>query len=215
MRPNLRRHARPVVADDHEYTDLTKINLTDVYNKYVSEHQVSDAQKKELKELFLFKDFVGKTMDGGYVNFHQPKEKGYKPAKVLIMSYIAEWCKNCNYEAPYLRETYKKYHLRGLEIVGRSEYSEVDKMKQMLAKNQTPYPVITGSVIAYSERQKIRMETFQYLLRNTLGDKRTWGTPFSIIVINGDVNNPYIAMGEMKWDQLDALLERTLGTTQQ
>src|SRR5262245_38560836 len=111
-------------ADDHEWTDLMKINLTEAYNKYVSEHQVSDAQKKELKELFLFKDFVGKTMDGGYVNFHQPNEKGYKSAKVLIMSYIAEWCKNCNYEAPYLRETYKKYHSRGLEIVGRSEYSE-------------------------------------------------------------------------------------------
>jgi len=203
----------PAVANDHEYTDLIKINLTDVYNKYVSEHQVTEAQKKELKELFEFKDFIGKTMDGGYVNFHQPKEKGYKPAKMLMMSYIAEWCKNCNYEAPYLREIYKKYHSRGLEIVGRSEYSEVEKMKAVLQKNQTPFPVITGSVIAYSERQKIRMETFQYLLRNTLGDKRTWGTPFTIIVLNNDLNNPYVAMGEIKAEQFDALLEKTFGTS--
>jgi len=200
-------------ADDHEYTDLVKINLTDVYNKYVAEHQVTEAQKKELKELFQFKDFIGKAMDGRYVNFHHPKEKGYKPAKVLIMSYIAEWCKNCNYEAPYLRDTYNKYNSRGLEIVGRSEYSEVDKMKAVIERHHTPYPVITGSVIAYNERQKIRMETFQYLLRNTLGDKRTWGTPFSIIVVNGDLNNPYVAMGEMKAEQLDALLAKTLGTT--
>jgi len=199
----------------HEYTDLLKVNLTDLYNKYVAEHQVTEAQKKELKELFQFKDFVGKAMDGRYVNFHQPKEKGYKPAKVLIMSYIAEWCPNCNYEAPYLRDIYNKYNSRGLEIVGRSEYSEVDKMKAVIERHHTPYPVITGSVIAYSERQKIRMETFQYLLRTTIGDKRTWGTPFSIIVINGDLNNPYVVMGEMKAEQVDPLLEKALGISAQ
>ena len=104
--------AAPAAANDHEYTDLVKVNLTEVYNKYVSEHQVSEAEKKELKDLFQFKDFVGKSMDGRVVNFHQPKEKGYKPAKLLIMSYIAEWCKNCNYEAPYLNEIYKKYNSR-------------------------------------------------------------------------------------------------------
>jgi len=200
------------VKNDHEYIDVVKINLTDVYNKYISEHQVTEAQKKELKELFEFKDFVGKAMDGRYVNFNFPKERGYKPTKVLIMSYVAEWCKNCNYEAPYLRDVYNKYNSRGLEIVARSEYSEVEKMKAVVEQHKTPYPVITGSVIAYSDRQKIRMETFQYLLRMTLGDKRTWGTPFSIIVMNGDFNNPYVVLGEMKAEQIDPLLEKALGT---
>ena|SRR5579884_1561361 len=199
----------------HEYTDLVKINLTEIYNKYVAEHPVTEAQKKELKDLFQFKDFVGKAMDGRYVNFHQPKEKGYKPAKVLIMTYIAEWCPNCNYEAPYLRDLYNKYNSRGLEIVARSEYSEVDKMKAVVERHHTPYPVITGSVIQYDQRQKIRMETFQYLLRTTLGDKRTWGTPFSIIVINGDLNNPYVALGEIKAEQFDPMLEKALGITAQ
>jgi peroxiredoxin len=198
----------------HEYIDLVKVNLTEVYNKYISEHQVTDAQKNELKELFQFRDFIGKSMDGRYVNFHQPKEKGYKPAKVLIMSYIADWCPNCNYEAPYLRDIWKKYNSRGLEIVGRSEYSDVDKMKEVIARHQTPYPVISGSVVAYDQRQTIRMETFQYLLRTTLGDKRTWGTPFSIIVINGDLNNPYIAMGEIKAEQFNPMLEKIFGTEQ-
>ncbi len=210
----LQQTPAPAPANDHEYIDLMKVNLTDVYNKYVSEHPVTDAQKKELKELFLFRDFVGKTQDGGYVNFHQPREKGYKPAKVLMMTYIADWCKNCNYEAPYLRDIYKKYHSRGLEIVSRAEYTDVDKLKEMFARHQTPYPVIIGSTSAYSERQKIRMETFQYLLRNTLGDKRTWGTPFTIIVFNGDLNNPYIAMGEIKSEQFDPMLEKAFGTSQ-
>jgi peroxiredoxin len=200
---------------EHEYTDLKKINLTEIYNKYIAEHQVSDAEKKELKELFQFRDFVGKAMDGRYVNFHQPKEKGYKPAKVLIMTYIADWCPNCNYEAPYLRDLYNKYNSRGLEIVARSEYSDVEKMKAVIERHHTPYPVITGSISTYEERQKIRMETFQYLLRTTLGDKRTWGTPFSIIVINGDLNNLYVVMGEMKADQVDPLVEKGLGLTAQ
>src|SRR5262249_47229379 len=190
----------------HEYTDLLKVNLPEVYNKYVAEHQGSETQKKELKDLFQFKDFVGKAMDGRYVNFHQPKEKGYKSAKVLIMTYIADWCPNCNYEAPYLRDMYNKYNSRGLEIVARSEYSDVEKMKAVIERHHTPYPVITGSVISYDERQKIRMETFQYLLRTALGDKRTWGTPFSIIVINGDLNNLYVVRGEMKPEQVDPLV---------
>ncbi|MBI4471067.1 MAG: redoxin domain-containing protein [Acidobacteria bacterium] len=199
-------------ANDHEYTDLLKIKASEIYNKYVSEHQVSEADKKELRDLFQFKDFIGKAMDGRMVNFHSPKDPGYKPAKVLIMSYVAEWCKNCNYEAPYLRDLYHRYKSRGLEIVARSEYSEVEKMKAVIEKHQTPYPVITGSVIAYNEREKIRLETFQYLLRSTLGDKRKWGTPFSIIVINGDLENPYVVLGEMKSEQVNELIERSLGT---
>jgi peroxiredoxin len=199
----------------HEYTDLLKVNLTEVYNKYVSEHQVTDAEKKELKDLFQFKDFVGKSMDGRYVNFHQPKEKGYKSAKVLIMTYIADWCPNCNYEAPYLRDMYNKYNSRGLQIVARSEYSDVEKMKAVIERHHTPYPVISGSEISYDQRQKIRMETFQYLLRTALGDKRTWGTPFSIIIINGDLNNPYVVRGEMKAEQVDPLVEKALGVTAQ
>ncbi len=200
-------------ADDHEYTDVRRINVTEVYNKYISEHQVSEKEKKNLKELFQFRDFVGTAMDGRYVNLNQPKEKGYKASKVLIMSYIADWCPNCNYEAPYLRDLYNKYNSRGLEIVARSEYSDVDKMKAFVERNKTPYPVITGSMSAYSDREEIRMETFQYLLRSTLGDTRKYGTPFSIIVINGDMQNPYIVMGEMKSAQVDPIVEKALGIT--
>jgi ribosome biogenesis protein Nip4 len=199
-------------ANDHEYTDVMKIKASEIYSKYISEHAVSAREQAELKELFQFKDFAGKAMDGRSVNFHLKNESGYRPAKVLILTYVAEWCKNCNYEAPYLRDLYLKYKSRGLEIVARSEYSEVDKMKAVVERHQTPYPVITGSVVAYNEREKIRLETFQYLLRSTLGDKRKWGTPFSIIVLNGDLENPYVVMGEMKSEQVNDLIERALGT---
>jgi len=204
------------VANDHEYIDVKRINASELYEKYVRDNNVTDtAKKKELKELFQFRDFVGKTMDGRQVNFHLKSERNYKPARVLILSYTAEWCKNCNYEAPYLNELYQKHHARGLEIVTRTEYSEVEKVKVFVDKYKMPYPVIIGSVVAYSERQKIRLETFQYLLRSTLGDKRTWGTPFSVIIVNGDIENPYVVMGEMISDQVNQLIERSLGSSNQ
>jgi thiol-disulfide isomerase/thioredoxin len=209
----LQQTPAPDAPAAHEYTDVRRINVTEVYNKYISEHPVSEKEKKDLKELFQFRDFVGAAMDGRYVNLNHPKEKGYKPSKVLIMSYVADWCVNCNYEAPYLRDLYNKYNSRGLEIVARSEYSDPVKMKAVIELHKTPYPVISGSVIDYSDRQKIRMETFQYLLRSTLGDKRVYGTPFSIIVINGDMKNPYVVMGEMKAAQIDPIVEKALSVT--
>ena len=72
------------------------------------------------------------------------------------------------------------------------------------------YPVIIGSVVAYDDRETVRMETFQYLLRKTVGDTRKWGTPFNIIIVDGDVENPYVVVGEMISDQVNKLIQDTL-----
>jgi thiol-disulfide isomerase/thioredoxin len=203
------------VADDHEYSDLVQISASSVFEEYVSENPSAGAgELEELQELFRFHDFYGPDLAGENINFHLPSKPGYEPAKVLLLSYTAEWCKNCNYEAPYLSELYGKYHARGLEIVTRTEYSEVDKVREFIARHKMQYPVIIGSIVAYDDRESIRMETFQYLLRKALGDSRKWGTPFNIIVIDGDIENPYIVVGEMKSDQMNELIERTLSGTQ-
>ena len=198
-------------ASKHEYSDLLQVRTPQVFDDYVSEHPVADpAELAELKKLFQFHDFHGTALDGGEINFHLPSEPGYKPAKILFLSYTAEWCPNCRYEASYLGEIYDKYHSWGLEIVARTEYSEVDKVREFVARHDVKFPVIIGSVVAFDERETIRMETFQYVLRKALGDARRWGTPFTIIVANGDIDNPYVVVGEMKSDQVNDLIERTL-----
>jgi len=203
------------VADDHEYSDLLRISASGVFEEYLSENPAVDAAALgELKELFQFHDFYGTALDGRNINFHLPSEPGYQSANILFLAYTAEWCVNCNYEAPYLAELYRKYHSKGLEIVTRTEYSEVDKVREFIARHQMQYPVIIGSEIAYDDRETIRMETFQYLLRKALGDSRKWGTPFNIIVVDGDIENPYVVVGEMKSDQVNDLIERTLSVTQ-
>ncbi len=203
----------PVPAE-HEYSDLLQIRASDVFREYLDENPVAgEDELEELRQLFRFRDFVGTSLDGRTVNFHLPSEPDYTPARILFLSYTAEWCENCNYEAPYLGEIYDKYHSRGLEIVTRTEYSEVDKVSEFIARHDMQYPVMIGSVVAYDDRETIRMETFQYLLRTALADARKWGTPFNIIIVDGDIENPYIVTGEMKSDQVNDLIERALSPT--
>jgi len=198
-------------AANHEYSDLLQIRASQVFDDHVSENPVADpAEMEELKKLFRFYDFHGTALDGRQINFHLPSEPGYKPSKILFLTYTAEWCPNCNYEASHLAEIYDKYHSRGLEIVARTEYSEVEKVREFVARHDLKFPVIIGSIVAYDERETIRMETFQYVLRKALGDARKWGTPLNIIVVDGDIENPYVVVGEMKSDQINDLIERTL-----
>src|SRR2546427_189553 len=53
-------------------------------------------------------------LDGHPVSLSDPKFKG----KVVLVEVFGSWCPNCNDQAPVLEELYRKYHDRGLEIVG-------------------------------------------------------------------------------------------------
>jgi thiol-disulfide isomerase/thioredoxin len=48
--------------------------------------------------------------------------------KVVIVAIGGSWCPNCHDEAPFLEALYKKYHARGLEIVGLF-FEEGDQLK--------------------------------------------------------------------------------------
>jgi thiol-disulfide isomerase/thioredoxin len=57
---------------------------------------------------FSFPDLNGKL-----VSNTDPQFRG----KVIVVNITGSWCPNCNDEAPYLVELYRKYHALGLEIV--------------------------------------------------------------------------------------------------
>ena len=68
---------------------------------------------------FSFPDLSGTTISDSDERFRH---------KVVIVAIGGSWCPNCHDEAPYLEALYKKYHDRGLEIVGLF-FEEADQLK--------------------------------------------------------------------------------------
>lgn len=95
-------------------------------------------------------------------NFDLATYKG----KVLLIYFWASWCPACRYDIPYMKMLYKKYHSRGMEIIGISEdmtgrslqayiddagipwinlYDIDNKLKQKNNVPHIPYSVLIGT----------------------------------------------------------------------
>ncbi|MDH3744110.1 MAG: TlpA family protein disulfide reductase [Acidobacteriota bacterium] len=69
---------------------------------------------------------VGLTNDDGRFGFRLPDLEGRElsledprfDGKVVLVDIFGSWCPNCNDNAPYLADWYRRYRERGLEIVG-------------------------------------------------------------------------------------------------
>jgi len=61
-------------------------------------------------------DFKGPTPEGDTLRMSDVLKK----SKVLVIDFWASWCRPCRAENPYVVEIYKKYHDKGLNIIGVS-----------------------------------------------------------------------------------------------
>jgi thiol-disulfide isomerase/thioredoxin len=89
---------------------------------------------------FSFPNLAGKT-----VSNTDPEFRG----KVVIVAVGGSWCPNCHDEAPFLVSLYKKFHSRGLEIVGLDfeqgdPETDTARLKAFIAHYGIPYPVLTA-----------------------------------------------------------------------
>lgn len=85
---------------------------------------------------FAFHDLNGKLVS----------EEDFR-GKVVIVSILGSWCPNCHDEAPYLVELYKKYHSKGLEIVGLSfeeedQLQDPKRLRAFVKSYGIPYPML-------------------------------------------------------------------------
>lgn len=94
------------------------------------------------KLAFTFKDLNGKKVSLADAQFKN---------KVVIVQILGSWCPNCMDETNYLLDYYKRFHPRGVEIVGLAYERTKDfknsqrTVKQMKARLNIPYPLlITG-----------------------------------------------------------------------
>lgn len=128
--------------------------------------------------------------------------------QVLIISFMAEWCKNCRYEAPHLEEIYKQYYPLGLGVIVIMEYSDPEKSEAFVKKYKFSMPVVTGDLTAKDD--SLRRGTQHHRLRSAVNDPRAWGTPFHVIIENGNFRRLGFVLGEFRRDELKAYLDHIL-----
>ena len=89
---------------------------------------------------FDFPDLTGKRVSSA-----DPEFKG----KVLIVSIGGSWCPNCQDEAPFLEELYRRFHGQGLEVVElsfeeESQLSSLTRLKAVIKRLGVTYPVLVA-----------------------------------------------------------------------
>jgi len=101
---------------------------------------------------FTFPDLTGKK-----VSLDDARFKG----KVVIVQMLGSWCPNCMDETSYLVNYYKKYHSKGVEIIGLAYERTTDFKKsvptltQLKSRFNITYPLlITGYTPGKGDPQK-------------------------------------------------------------
>lgn len=177
----------------HEYARIRWVDLDTVY--------VDGKVLGALPEL-IAADITGKNVD--LVSTYANK------SDILIISYMAEWCGNCQYEAPQLKTIYEEFSQLGLESVVVMEYSSLKGALVFVNKYGLSMPVYFGKIQAKDENR--RHLTQHYQLRKALADERGWGTPFHIIIEKGNLKKVGIVTGEFKSKELKLYLTEKLLT---
>ena len=87
---------------------------------------------------FAFPDLTGKIVSN--------KDQRYR-GKVVLVNLTGSWCPNCNDDAPFLDELYKKHRAAGLEVVGLSFESgdigyDRERVREFIVRNKITYPIL-------------------------------------------------------------------------
>jgi len=78
-----------------------------------------------------------------------------KQARVVLLSFMASFCKPCKKEMPYLQSLHEKYKKAGLRVVMVSIDAEAEGQKQieeLIKKNKVTFPVLKDRFQVVSRR---------------------------------------------------------------
>jgi thiol-disulfide isomerase/thioredoxin len=169
----------------HEYSPVVKVDLT---------AEVAGAGGDYLVPWdVLRRDFSGTSRGGEAIDLEEVVSRN----RVTLLTYFAEWCANCRYEAPDLVAKYNARKADGLMVIGRSEYSHPDVVAEYVDEFGIEYPVILGSPNPDPDNEDlVRTTTSHFRMRKALLDPRKWGTPLNIVVVDGDPTQASVVTGE-------------------
>ncbi|NNU33904.1 TlpA family protein disulfide reductase [Mucilaginibacter sp. S1162] len=101
---------------------------------------------------FTFKDVNGKK-----VSLSDTRYKN----KVVIVQILGSWCPNCMDETAYMVDYYRKFHSKGVEVIGLAYERTTDPaksqrtVKQLINRFSIPYPILlTGYTPAKGDPAK-------------------------------------------------------------
>lgn len=120
-----------------------------------------------------FQDLTLRQRDGRPFNLRE-----YVAGKqVVIVGFVAGWCKNSNENGHVVKRLYDKYSEKGLGVVVVAEYSDEQELLQHINRIGINYPVVVET-----DKLGARKKSLHYKYRQMAGDKRKWGTPFYVII---------------------------------
>ena len=134
-----------------------------------------------------------------------------KKAKVNIVSYFAEWCPNCHYDAITLKNIYDEYYQYDLEMILVMNYANMEKSRKFIELYGLKMEMILGELHEKSENDVDEILFSQF--RKDLNDSRLWGTPLHLIIINSKIDNIGIVKGEFIKKEIRKLLSDNLKET--
>ena len=144
------------ITNGKQYAGLTSIYkwvaTRDENAKLPDAYSLTALKPGYKKIAFSFKDINGKKVSLSDARFKN---------KVVIVQIMGSWCPNCMDETAYMVNYYKKYHAKGVEVVGLAYERTTDIAKSQKTLGQTkarfnvPYPLlITGYTNANGEPAK-------------------------------------------------------------
>ncbi|HZX58357.1 MAG TPA: TlpA disulfide reductase family protein, partial [Mucilaginibacter sp.] len=139
--------------DQSEYAELTNWTaVADANAKLPDAYSLTYLKPGYKKIAFSFPG-----IDGKKVSLSDPRFKN----KVVIVQMLGSWCPNCMDETPYLVSYYKKFHAKGVEVIGLAYERTPDFAKskplieQVKKRFNVPYPLlITGYTMYHDDPMK-------------------------------------------------------------
>lgn len=124
------------------YNDASTEEFEEAFNQYSEKVRNSFLAAEAREELAARKatqpgaeapDFTLNDPDGNPVTLSSLR------GQYVIVDFWASWCKPCRAGMPAMKELYRKYHSKGLEIIGVSDDTDHNAWKNAIAQDQTPW----------------------------------------------------------------------------
>ncbi|MCO4292848.1 AhpC/TSA family protein [Solitalea sp. MAHUQ-68] len=127
--------------------DLMMQTLDHLAKKYPNLPQVKKQKEEILANMAQTKKIENgrPAPDFAYADL-QGKKLGPKDfkGKYLIIDFWASWCGPCRQEIPHLKEVYKKYKDKGLEILAVSLDAKADQWKKAMDEEKMTWPQVNA-----------------------------------------------------------------------